>query len=185
MLRTTMIGLSLTLGSLGACHHDPQPAHAAAGDLPPLPPASGTPIGYLLDSADSLKLRDDQITKLKDIDTSLAARDASIDTQLRQIERPTEDEEPQQKPGPGAGPKRHRNHAPGQNTMTTADASKLHDIRNANDREALKQAFALLEPAQQQSAKKILEERGIEIGGQQKKPEPGTDDGTPLPAGEP
>jgi hypothetical protein len=180
MLRTTMLALAL---ALSACHHDPQPVHAESGELPPLPPASGTPIGYLIDSADTLKLRDDQIAKLKDIDASLAARDASIDTQLRQIERPADEEEPQQKQ---EGPKRRRNNAPGMNTLTNADAGKLHDMRNANDREALKKAFAVLDPAQQATAKKILEERGIELGAPAKKQEgTGTDDGTPLPPGEP
>ena len=41
--------------ALAGCHHDPAPLHAKPGDLPPLPPASGTPVGYLIDSATGLK----------------------------------------------------------------------------------------------------------------------------------
>src|ERR1041385_167995 len=98
--------LALALIALG-CHHDPQPEHPKPGELPPLPPASGTPIGYLIDSAGDIKLRDDQLDKLKSIDASLAARDAEIDTQLRQLERPEEEEQlsPQQMK---AGQKRQR-----------------------------------------------------------------------------
>jgi hypothetical protein len=174
MLRTTTIALVL---AVAGCHHDPQPMHAKPGDLPPLPPASGTPVGYLIDAAGELQLRDDQLTKLKDIDTSLAARDASIDTQLRQIERPEEEEQ-----DPKATKKRHHNNAPG-GPPTSRDAAKLHDLRNANDRDALTRAWALLEPAQQSTAKRILEDRGVEVPGTAaKKPTgDGTQDGTPVP----
>ena len=159
------------------CHHDPQPTHPAAGDLPPLPPASGTPIGYLIDSASDLKLKDTQLAQLKDLDASLAARDAEIDTQLRQIEKPTEEEAP-----PQAGQRRHhRNNAPGQNMQTNGDAQKLHDMRNQNDREALRQAWKLLEPDQQTAATIILSAHDVEVPGVHKKQPGPSDDGTPLP----
>jgi hypothetical protein len=38
---------------LAACHHDPAPTKP--GDLPPLPPASGTPIGYLIEGEEPQK----------------------------------------------------------------------------------------------------------------------------------
>ena len=78
--------LAALLFVLAACHHDPQPMHPQPGDLPPLPPASGTPIGYLLDARTDLALTPDQVTKLTKIDNSLAARDAEID----QLERADE-----------------------------------------------------------------------------------------------
>lgn len=168
------------------CHSDPQPQHPQPGDLPPLPPASGTPVGYLIDSSSELKLRDDQLTKLKDIDTSLAAKNADIDVQLRQIEKPEQEEEltPQQQK---AGEKKQRhNHAPGAAVVTNADAGKLHEIHNQNDRDALKQAWAILDPDQQASAKKILEDRGVETPGSAKKGPVREDDaGKPLPGMEP
>jgi hypothetical protein len=177
-----LLGLGLTL-ALG-CHREPKTYHPKEGELPPLPPASGTPVGYLLDAATDLKLRDDQITKLKDIDASLAARNASIDTQLRQIERPEEDE-PQQR-GPGGRPPKRHNNAPGAAVKTSADASKLHAAHTANDRDALKAAFALLDPTQQEAARRLIEDHGFEAPGSQKKIKKHDDDsGTPALPGEP
>ena len=57
-----VLGLGVGFAVTG-CHHDPVPAHPQPGELPPLPPASGTPIGYLIDSATDLKLRDDQLKR--------------------------------------------------------------------------------------------------------------------------
>ncbi|HEU0034275.1 MAG TPA: hypothetical protein VFQ53_26815 [Kofleriaceae bacterium] len=153
--------------------------HPKEGELPPLPPASGTAIGYLVDNASQLKLRDDQLTKLKEIDTSLAARNDAIDTQLRGIEKP--DEEAPQK---GQPPPRHNN-APGAQIKTTPDAAKLHEAKKANDKEALERAFALLDPDQKEMARRMLDERGIAAPGAPKKPEPkqnepASDSGVPL-----
>jgi hypothetical protein len=178
--------LVLLLALVAGCPHDQQPTHPQAGDLPPLPPASGTPVGYLIDSSSELKLRDDQLTKLKDIDTSLAAKNADLDVQLRQIEKPEQEEDltPQQQK---AGEKKQRhNHAPGAAVVTNADAAKLHEMHNQNDKDALKQVWALLDPDQQTTAKKILEERGVETPGSAKKgPTRDDDAGKPLPGMEP
>jgi hypothetical protein len=172
MLRAVLCALVI----LTACRHtDDQPTmHPQESDVPPLPPSSGTPVGYLVDNAAQLDLRDDQITKLKQIDQSLSARDAEIDTQLRMIEKPADDPEA----APGTPPPRHNN-APGAQIKTTPDAAKLHDQRNTNDREALVEAFALLDPPQQATARKLLEERGIATPGGDRKPPPRDTDGTP------
>ena len=174
MSRAVVLALLLLTG----CRHDtdPPPMQPKEGELPPLPPSSGTPVGYLLDNATQLQLRDDQLQKLKEIDQSLAARDAEIDTQLRIIERPQEDPETPK----GAPPARHNN-APGAQVKTTADAAKLHSARKDNDSEALKKAFALLDPAQRTSARKLLEDRGITAPGSEPKPtRPTANDGTPI-----
>ncbi|HEX3762187.1 MAG TPA: hypothetical protein VHW23_25980, partial [Kofleriaceae bacterium] len=71
-------GFELGLG----CSHDPKPAVVEPAGPPPLPPASGTPIGYLVDDATELKLTDDQLTKLKAIDEDLAAKLGVLDSQL-------------------------------------------------------------------------------------------------------
>ena len=172
----------LSLLVAASCHREPAPQHVQPGDLPPLPPASGTPVGYLLDARGDLKLREDQVAKLKDIDASLAARDAEIDTQLRQIDaKNAEEDEPPQR-----GQKPHRkNLAPGASGPPQGDAAKLHQMRNANDREAIRAAWALLDPDQQKQAQHILEDRGVEVPGAQKKPDQTTDDGTPVPGLEP
>jgi hypothetical protein len=174
MFRATLLALLL----MTACHRDtdPPPMHPKEGELPPLPPSSGTPVGYLLDNATQLQLREDQLKQLKEIDQSLSARDAEIDTQLRIIEKPQEDPEVPK----GAPPPRHNN-APGAQVKTTADAAKLHSARRDNDSEALQKAFALLDPAQRTTARKLLEDRGITPPGSTKPPRPVSDDGTPLP----
>jgi hypothetical protein len=161
-----------------ACHRDsdPPPMHPRDGELPPLPSSSGTPLGYLLDNASQLSLTDDQLTKLKDIDRSHAAADDDIDTQIRLIEKPEADPEPAK----GAPPVRHNN-APGAQVKSTPDAAKLHQARAANDDAALRKAFALLDPAQQTTARRLLEDRGFQPPGSKAEP-PKRDpaDGVPL-----
>lgn len=141
---------------LTACRKqiDPEPEHPQ--EAPPLPPASGTPVGYLVDSAGPLGLRADQLARLQDIDRSLSARDDEIETQIRIIEKPAEDPEA----APGAPPPRH-NHAPGAQVRTTPDAAKLRAARKAADDDALRKAFAILDPAQQTAARKLLEDHGF------------------------
>jgi len=172
MLRTFLLAAGLVLVG---CHHDPKPMTPKEGELPPLPPASGTTIGYLVDNATALKLRPDQLDKLKEIDTSLAARNDSLDTQLRAMVKP--DEAPAEK---GRPPPRH-NHAPGAQVKTTGEAGKLQDARAANDRDALKRAFELLDPDQKDAARKLLDDRGIAAPGSEKKGSARTEtDGVPL-----
>lgn len=177
MLRTMWLGLAL---ATAACHQEPKPI-VIPGEVPPLPPASGTPVGYLLDNAGQLKLQPEQREKLQAIDTSLSARNDAIDTQLREIEKPEEEpEEPRKKNDPPPKPK---NMAPGaQPIHTTADSGKLHAAKAANNEDALKKAFAILDPAQQAAARKLLDERGIASPGGAAQPPPRTEDngGVPL-----
>jgi hypothetical protein len=158
---------------LTGCHHDadPPPMHPKPGELPPLPPSSGTPVGFLLDAAGDLHLRDDQVSKLKEIDASLAAQQADIDTQLRAIEQPDKDQEKEDE-------EEHRRHnnAPGQGIKTNADAGRLHEVRDRNDQEALGKAFVVLAPDQQVAARKILEDHGMHPPGNGKpQPKPQSD----------
>lgn len=176
-----LVALVLTVGMLAfaGCQKDPPIYHAENEGPPPLPPASGTAIGYLVDNRGTLKLRDDQLEHLKQLDASLAARNDIIDTQLRTIERP--DEQPP--PAKGEPPPRHNN-APGAQIRTTGDAAKLHEARAENDREALAKAFAVLDPEQQKTAKRLLEDRGISTPGSDGKqggdPPRQTETGVPL-----
>src|SRR5215813_1320329 len=78
VLAVALAGFELGLG----CSHDPKPAVVEPAGPPPLPPASGTPIGYLVDDAGELKLSDEQLTKLKAIDDELAGKLATLDAQL-------------------------------------------------------------------------------------------------------
>ncbi len=62
-----------------ACSHEAKPA--APESPPPLPPSSGTPIGYLIDAASDLSLNDDQLAKLRTIDAKLTAELQVVDKQ--------------------------------------------------------------------------------------------------------
>jgi hypothetical protein len=170
--------------ALAGCHYNDPPA-ATPADVPPLPPASGTPIGYLIDSASDLKLRDDQLKQLQELDSSLAAQDADIDVQLRQIEKPEEEEQQTPQEAKAHTKKIRYNNAPGASVKTNADAGKLHEMRADNDKQALGKAWVLLDKDQQQSAKKILEDRGIEVPGAQKTAPKPSENGTPVPGLEP
>jgi hypothetical protein len=180
MLRMMWLTLALSTATLGACQHEAKPI-MAPGEVPPLPPASGTPIGYLLDNAGQLKLDGDQREKLQALDTSLSARNDAIDTQLREIEKPEEDEEGP--PKRGDPPRKPKNMAPGaQLVHTTQDSSKLHQAKSANNEDALKKAFAVLDASQQALARKLLDERGIISPAGSAQPPPRTEDngGVPL-----
>lgn len=169
--------LLLALLVLAACRHDndPPPLHpseTASASLPPLPPASGTPIGFLLDSASELKLSVDQLRQLKDIDDSLAVHNTEIDNQLRVLEKP--------EAGPDEGGR--KNNAPGAGVKPTADGERLRNARNANTIAALKKAFALLDATQLAAARKLLEDRAVITPGNEARPQPRTgDDGAPVP----
>jgi hypothetical protein len=175
MLRALLLSSLVLVG----CRHefDPPPAQPQGNvEAPPLPPSSGTPVGYLLDNAGALQLRDDQMNQLRDIDKSLAVRDDEIDTQLRIIEKPEDDPQVEK----GQPPPRHNN-APGAQIKTTPDAAKLHQARKENDTDALKRAFALLDPNQRTTARKLLEDRGVSAPGSDAKPvKHDPNDGTPL-----
>lgn len=153
---------------------------------PPLPPASGTAIGYLVDAKRDLNLTDEQFAKLQEIDESLAARNGPIDVQLREIEKPVPAEQltPQQVK---AGEKEPRyNNAPGASTIVTEDSLRLRKMREANDRDAIERALALLDPEQVVKAKRILQDRGIQVpDGAGPQPTHTAEDGTPLPGMEP
>jgi hypothetical protein len=164
MLRLTILAAAL---ALTGCHREPAPV-APSSELPPLPPASGTAIGYLLDNASHLELTPEQYRELEKLDASLSVSNDSIDTQLREIEKP------QEMPEPGKGePPPKVNMAPGAMPMkTTPAAQKLHEARAENNARALEQAFAVLDPAQQEKATKILAERGITAPKQASQPAP-------------
>jgi hypothetical protein len=159
---TLLLVLGLGLGlAVAGCRRDPQPMKPEPGELPPLPPASGTAVGYLVDAAGDLALRDDQLDQLKELDGSLAVRNGELDVQIRQIERPVPQEQlsaQQQK----AGEQQPRyNNAPGASTIMTDESRRLRKLRDENEREALTRAFAVLDEDQTVKARSILEARGV------------------------
>jgi hypothetical protein len=164
---------------VGACHHDPAPAAPAdPTDKPPLPPASGTPIGYLIDDAGELRLSDDQVAKLRDIDTSLAADLEKIDAATRSANRPADSDQAAAPPqgggrhggrhgGGGMGGGGHHKHtgsgAGSGSPAAQASLGKLSDQRNADVKDALQRAFALLDNGQQVTAKKVLSDHDVDL----------------------
>lgn len=168
------------------CGRPQGPEVLEPGGPPPLPPASGSVIGYLVEARHDLELRDEQVTRLQRIDDSLAARNAALDTQIREIEKPVPAQElsPQQITAGERAPR--YNNAPGASTIVTEESQKLRALRQQNDREAIGQAFAVLDPAQQGRARKILEDRGVTAPGSgASAPAPRADGASPLPAAEP
>ena len=75
--------LAMLLGGLGiglGCSHEAKPV-VAPDEHPPLPPAS--PVGYLVDDAGELKLSNDQLGKLREIDDALGTKLASYESEMR------------------------------------------------------------------------------------------------------
>lgn len=190
----------LVLLLIGACHHDPAPAEPS--DKPPLPPASGTPIGFLIDDAGELKLSDTQVAKLRDLDTSLAADLESIDAQTRQASKPAE--ESSAAPPSGGGGRHHRGGGGGMggggggrhhrngggsgsgapSPSGAAIANKLSDRRSADVKDALERAFAVLDPGQQAAAKKVLADHDVDVdvnAAPPQLPAPANDEADPPP----
>ena len=186
MHRPAVRRLFLILVLLVGCHHDPAPAAPAdPSDKPPLPPASGTPIGFLIDDAGELKLRDDQVAKLREIDTSLAAQLEVIDSQTRAANKPAEEAATPAPSGgrrgggrrggmggggmggpSGGGGGHHKRGGNGSGSgspTNPAMVSKLVDERTADVKDALERAFALLDPAQQVGAKKVLTDHDVDV----------------------
>jgi len=177
--------LGLALAVTFGCSHDARPA-VQPDDHPPLPPSSGTPIGYLIDDATELRLRDEQVTELKAIDAELSARLDVLDTE------PHSSNPAPAASTPAAG--RHRgghrgggrrggmggsSNAGGSNAGAgagsgsakpspsghgNADAvNRATEERVTDVRVALARAFRLFDPAQQQIAKRVLADHGVDL----------------------
>jgi len=154
------------------------PPAVQPSEPPPLPPASGTPIGFLLDSASALTLRDDQVTRLKAIDDELAGQLA---------DHPATSAAPA-----GANGPRHRGRrgggasagggggfrgggrggrggggggGPGAGSAARPApvAAQASEDRATEVRDALARAFTILDPAQRPIATQILADHGIDL----------------------
>ena len=184
--------LGLALAAALACSHDARPT-VQPDDHPPLPPASGTPIGYLIDDASELALRDDQLTKLKAIDDELSDRLAVLDSQQRG-DRPRAADPAQSgrrrggrrggggmggagggagmggagtggRGGRGGGRRGNPGAGSGSGSAAAggADAGRVSNERATDVREALKRAMALLDPHQREIATRVLSDHGVDL----------------------
>jgi len=175
------------------CSHEAKPA-VQPDDHPPLPPASGTPIGHLIDNAAELKLSDDQLTKLKAINDELATQLAVDDSELRPAGAPPPP--PDDVPSgrglgaraggrlqsgasggaqgfPGAPAGRPGTGVATQTTVVPATTvGAVHQQRAHHVRDAIRRAFAMIDADQQARARRLLADHGIdpdsgdEAGGQ-------------------
>jgi len=201
--RRVLSRLSFALALACACHHDAPAPKLEPGETQPLPPSSGTPIGYLVDAAGDLKLTDDQVGKLKDLDDALAARLESIDSQLRGNEKPVGGDAPPPQQGRrggrrggmgtggggmSGGSRPHRNRG-GQGSGSgsggpsphAGDVARLSNQRSAEVKDALTRAFAILDDTQQTAAKKLLADHDVDVetGSAPPPPSPAASDGEP------
>jgi hypothetical protein len=165
--------------AIASCHHE-TPAKPQPGETPPLPPASGTPIGYLLDARTSLALRDDQVAKLQELDTTLSGRLETIDAQLRVHAQPRPTAGPVPTRG---GSHRRRRIATGSGAGSgtprpapTGGGSRLAQERAATVREGVQQALAVLDPDQQVAARKLLAEHDFDVAAPTTTPPTNDDD---------
>ncbi|HEY4181781.1 MAG TPA: hypothetical protein VGM90_33280 [Kofleriaceae bacterium] len=213
-MRSFVFVLVLALPACGGSSQTAAPATPT--EAPPLPPASGTPIGILVDESGALHLRDDQVSKLREIDEQLSARNDAIDSQLAERGAPVGGEAPAGGGGGGGGRGgggRHgggmggggmggggmggggggRHHRGGGGGGPGGDGSQaakpsaasqnaLHEQRMANTKDAFAKAFALLDPDQQITARKVLTDHGVDTSAAP--PEHGADANAPRPLGE-
>jgi hypothetical protein len=204
-----LAGCALGLG----CSHDARPA-VAPEEHAPLPPASGSPIGHLVEDASELKLSDDQLARLREIDDALGAKLAASETALRTgepVPRDNRSDAPRglgfhaaggnatvddhgmplvQPVHGGATGFPSENAQPKQYVIPGATVDGIDRDRARDTRDAIRRALALLDDAQRAIARRVLTEHGVDPDtGQTTGSEPGarTDGGdlAPLKPGEP
>src|SRR5882672_673964 len=169
-----LVLLAALLGGLGlGCSHEAKPV-VAPYDHAPVPPAS--PIGYLVDDATELTLRDDQLAKLRQIDDELGAKLATYESELRNGE-PVPQGDPQKSRGGmdvrgGGGPEPRGQvgdvplpGAPVETTKTYVvlgeTVTRIRRDRARDTRAAIQRVFAVLSAAQQTIARRVLTQHGV------------------------
>lgn len=168
-------------GAGAACSRDATPAAQPASpeEPPPLPPASGTPIGFLIDDP-RLSLRDDQRSQLHTIDGELAGKLTNLDSVMRNTGSAAAPEEDSRRGGINVGASQASGHNVNQvgvhdnggpsggapSAQVAADNAAIRkrvpEVRAHNVRDAIARAFAVLDPPQRDLARKILVEHGVD-----------------------
>ncbi|HET7501466.1 MAG TPA: hypothetical protein VFK02_10700 [Kofleriaceae bacterium] len=186
--RLLRLVVALSLCATG-CSHEATQVVQPANEPPPLPPASGTPIGYLLEDG-RLQLTADQRTKMKEIDEELAGRLANLDAAQRNARAATtssDDDAPRHAPAgfkaamsqngvrnnasagnvPGANdgsepPKFRKGLTAEEIAQNKEELQRVPELRATNVRVAVAKVLRLLDAEQQQIARKVLVERGVD-----------------------
>jgi hypothetical protein len=181
-----LAGFELGLG----CSHDPKPAVVEPAGPAPLPPASGTPIGYLVDDASELKLSDEQLAKLKAIDEELAGKLATLDAQLHGSRAAAGSGQPRgrrrggggggggfsggggfrgggrrgMRGGSGGGSGSGSSAAAPRSSAASADTiGRVTEERAADVRDAIDRALALMDVVQRVIARRVLTDHGVDL----------------------
>jgi hypothetical protein len=187
------------------CSHDPKPAVVEPAGPPPLPPASGTPVGYLVDDASELKLTDDQLTRLKTIDEELAAKLGTLDAQLHSPSAAAGSGQPRGRRrggggggggfrggggrrggmrGGGAGSGAGSGSAAPRSGAASADTvNRITEDRAADVRDAIDRALAVMDVVQRVIAKRVLTDHGVDLDAG--RPAAASKAGSGEPSGEP
>lgn len=176
-----LVLLAALLGGLGiglGCSHEAKPV-VAPDEHPPVPPAS--PIGYLVDDAARLQLRDDQLAQLRQIDDELGAKLATYESELRNGEPVPQGDPPPSRGGMnvGGGAGQTGPHGPvGETPVNSAQlappvaqtrtyvvlgetVTRIRRDRARDTKAAIQRAFGLLDRAQQAIARRVLIEHGV------------------------
>lgn len=168
----------------GCAHPSRPPAEPVVepDERPPLPPAAGTPIGYLVDASAELELSDAQLGQLQSLNDELAGQLATDDAGMRPepVMPPPGDRNKGRGlgfragggtdggglraggfPGPAADTA-HGSEGETRSYIIPADVvTRVYRARARHIREAIAKAFALFEPAQRTTAQRVLVDHGV------------------------
>src|ERR1041385_6069496 len=176
-------GLGFQLGCGHPAPRTPADPVVDPDEHPPLPPASGTPIGFLVDDPGALMLTDDQLSKLRGINDQLATQLAVDDGDMspEPVEQKKDDNKGRglgfhaggSQEGFGgytggfpnaprtAGNTDDNNGGTRQYVIPAATVNKVYRARAGHIRDAIKRALALLDAGQQATAKSMLVDHGV------------------------
>lgn len=190
-------GLGFQLGCNRPAPREPVDPVIEPDEHPPLPPASGTPIGFLVDDAGELKLSDDQLSKLREINDVLATQLAVDDGDMKP--EPVEQKKDDGK-GRGLGfragggqegfggynsafPNAPRTAGqtgtddqggPRQYVIPAATVNKVYQARAKHTHAAIQRALGVLDRGQQTIARRVLVDHGVNLDtGEVQTSEPG------------
>ena len=180
VLRLAVVA-AVACAAYGACGHDAKPV-VQPDEHPPLPAA--TPIGYLLDDATELQLRDDQVSQLRTLDSDLAAKLDVLDAGAHTASAAPAGPRPQtasRRRGGGGGRRGGRGGGastgggagsgsaarPATSAPASAsaadEANRRSEQRTTDVRDALGRAFGLLDPVQRVMARRLLSDKGVDL----------------------
>jgi hypothetical protein len=180
-------GLGSQLGCSRPAPREPADPVVEPDEHPPLPPASGTPIGFLVDDAGTLTLSDDQLGKLRAINDELATQLAIDDGDMKP--EPVQPAKKDDNKGRGLGfraggsqegfggynggfPNAPRT-AGQQGTddqggsrqyvIPAATVNKVYQARAKHTLAAIKRALVVLDAGQQKVARRVLVDHGVNL----------------------